>query len=113
MNAGLQRILFLILICTGSVGLSYFTADVGRLLVAIGISHDLQTQAYAALRLVVTDMLVQTVYFTFLTIATGRVYLLLILVTVHIIDVVMVLRYGSPTLWASVVGSPWYIGAKF
>ena len=113
MSAGLQRILFLILICAGSVGLSYFIGDVVRLLVAMGVAHDLQTHAYAVLRLVVTDMLVQTVYFTFLTIATGRTYLLLILATAHIIDVVMILRYGSPTLWASVVGSPSYFGAKF
>ena len=62
--------------------------------------------AYGLVRLVMTDMLLQTIYFTFLTIWTGRTHLLLILAAVHFIDVVMVLRYGSPFLWASVVGAP-------
>ena len=112
MNAGLQRILIAILICAGSLGLSYFTNDFSRLLVAIGIAYDLQTPEYGLLRLVMTDMLLQTIYFTFLTIWTGRTHLLLILAAVHFIDVVMCLRYGSPFLWASVVGAPIYFGAK-
>lgn len=112
MRARLRRLPLVVLICAGALGLSYFTNYTSGFLVAAGIAHDLQTREYVLDRLVLADMLVQSLYFSVLTFWTRRPPLLLIMVAVHIIDVVMFLRYGSPFLWASVAGAPSYFGAK-
>src|SRR5262245_54739199 len=90
--------------------LSYFSLLLLAVWVWTGIAHDIKTPEYALVGAFGADVYLLTAYFSLLAVITRRFYPLLIWFLWLNFMVLMFLRYSSPSLYNSVMGSLSYFG---
>jgi hypothetical protein len=110
MRRKVKTIALLLAIVSGPILLSYFSPYILSRLIALGIAHDIQTPEYIRTVLLCVDLLLQILFFSFVAFAMKRFFPLVLQLLYCGTTAFMFLRYGSSTLYDSIVGSVIYFG---
>jgi hypothetical protein len=106
----MRAALFALAYLAAAVAASAFTPDLMRLMLRIGLLHDIDTPAYTHSAMIVTDLVLQTVVFAVVALASRSPPIVLVLLLTQVFSALMFVRLGSASLYRSIVGSFVYLG---